>query len=1483
MVRPSLDIIAEEVLSQLERNENRLLEWGFIGGAINAPEEIKAILDAPPTTTLSEFLQATPVSPEAIIKNLEDRKLLFQLVGSRYRTRYAETIRLLYLLKQRFSPQDWRSGRNLVSHIKPHLSYRKYPLRDQSWADVESLLQAKHHPVLVRDVLYTLLQDGTMNLARFQVDAVLHLMSQSTSKADRGTVVGAGTGSGKTKAFYLPVFANVVELVSKHPDAYTKVIGIYPRVELLKDQFCEAISEMTKINALLQARNIRTLTIGSYYGDTPQKAIDVKEHQDRKWVEVGGNYVCPFFTCPECGSSMLWKGEDLQQEIANPTGRYERLFCQSDACTYKVDSQNVLLTRERMLKQPPDIIFTSTEMLNRKMTSGKENHLFGIRAIEMPHYVLLDEVHIYEGVTGAHVAYLLRRWRNMVGDHKDRGIQFVGLSATLSNPEAFFSQLTGLAENQVTYLTPSEQDLTIEGMEYNLVLRGDPFSSASLLSTSVQTSMLLARMLDPLDNDVSRGAMGSKLFGFTDKLDVINRWYHIEIDAEKRKILSKLRDPDLYSDVMASTFMEQSKLGQVWNVAKLLDKYSLRRPLDIEITSSQHKGVKESAKLVIATSTLEVGYNDTKVGAVIQHKAPRNLASFLQRKGRAGRIRGMRPWMVVVTSAYGRDRYAYDYPELLFQPILNDLSLPIRNTYIQRIQMAFTLMDWLTLKLADQNDKLDVRYLLTPKGSTANRYPRQYVIHLIHQILEGKDEEFRSFLRDSLRLSEVELTQILWSPPRSFYFELLPTLLNQLETNFKDVPEDEVALARFVPRALFSQLDLSELLLKIPNRTKPEFMPIQSALLEFAPGNVSKRFVHAQKTFEAHWIHNASGWIDTNGDQMKSVYIETVLCQGEEMAVVEPYAFNLTQIPKEVSDRSTGYPTWYVELTPSDEIGHSLVFPERSMLTPMFDRIRYYSSDQNQYVKVTRYTPQIKTELKYRESRQPSEAGRIEFQFEGKKAAIGFQRLSDAIRFDVLPIDVNAFFHHPQWEQLAILSKPAFYRYLLSQDPSITGSLNRFEIDWLMQITLSSVVATAVSRQNGLREALEEFKEKTEVIAIRTLQVIYQSTVTDVSDVDTQEDGKVYQKLQLAIRNASLMELFIKHFEAITGDIGHHPKIQQWLKETTITTIAACLQTAIGDLLPDVNTEDLTLDIEDHTIWFSEGESGGLGIINKVTGKLRNAPGMFEELFMQSLTSCQRHELASALSSTLSHFEDPIMASLFANLRKERHVEKQQQYLVQLQKELDKRGLSPKREFIVSLSSKLLRGQDQPETDALRKDLHELWHSEERRIRCKIDIQEFTVSCLGNPDIRAKVDQLLRVVESDEESRRKQQYFFIESLLFNDCHDSCPECLEVYSPFQPFLKPSRFMLQLMVQPTHETVIFEQNDWENIARMHLASGKRLRVITPSERRGPFQMALARLLHEPIEAQLEVFYPFVERVKNLGSEWHYDLQIREVAYV
>ena len=313
--------------------------------------------------------------------------------------------------------------------------------------------------------------------------------------------------------------------------------------------------------------------------------------------------------------------------------------------------------------------------------------------------MLLDEVHTYEGSTGAHVAHVLRRWRHARG----RSVHFVGLSATLRDPAGFFSTLTGLHDNQIMAIEPRADDLVFEGQEYLLALRADPTSGASVLSTSIQAAMLFQRALDPLDHAVSEGAFGQRLFAFTDDLDVVNRLYFDLLDAEgldswgrprPRASLAALRLPE--DDIPG-----RRAGGQSWEALQFLG-HSLRAPEAGSRSAARPRRTPGSIGRVdvVATASLEVGFDDDRVGAVLQHKSPRGAAAFLQRKGRAGRLRGMRPWTVVTLADGGRDRLAYQRYEDLFDPTLEARTLPVHSPTILRMQAVFALIDWLTHKVS---------------------------------------------------------------------------------------------------------------------------------------------------------------------------------------------------------------------------------------------------------------------------------------------------------------------------------------------------------------------------------------------------------------------------------------------------------------------------------------------------------------------------------------------------------------------------------------------------------------------------------------------------------------------------------------------------------------------------------------------------------------------------------------------------------------
>lgn len=417
----------EIALDALEELERPGLSWGFIDAYVTEDTLKAAIRSAfePKGITLD---------PDEAIGELEDSHLVRFWLNDNvrcYRSRFAELVRLIVRSRQLFDGRPWRSAPTLVSDYRLDISPRKYPKRDVGvdTALSEFLTDGLRLNSLQLDVWKRVLAIGNMsNLSRFQIDAFKRIFAAGT---DLGTIITAGTGSGKTLAFYLPALLKVIEKLSKSV-RFTKVLSIYPRNELLKDQLSEVYKLTRGINEAFRGTQRPVLRVAALFGPTPNSAFE-NSLKDKNWKRTREGYLCPFVRCPNCDSDMCWRHEDLTQ-------KHESLHCVE--CSFSSEPDELSLTRWSIKNRAPDLLFTTTEMLNQRMSDTEMRLVFGIgrRSEHKPSYILLDEVHTYLGTTGAQTALLLRRWQRMLG----QSVHWVGLSATLEGAQEFFSDLSGL-------------------------------------------------------------------------------------------------------------------------------------------------------------------------------------------------------------------------------------------------------------------------------------------------------------------------------------------------------------------------------------------------------------------------------------------------------------------------------------------------------------------------------------------------------------------------------------------------------------------------------------------------------------------------------------------------------------------------------------------------------------------------------------------------------------------------------------------------------------------------------------------------------------------------------------------------------------------------------------------------------------------------------------------------------------------------------
>jgi DEAD/DEAH box helicase domain-containing protein len=96
---------------------------------------------------------------------------------------------------------------------------------------------------------------------------------------------------------------------------------------------------------------------------------------------------------------------------------------------------NIITDREVLRKHPPDILLTNYKMLDFLMLRPEDQKLWKDTGPDSVRYVVLDELHTYDGAQGSDVACLLRRLRAKL-NLQAGSFCCIGTSATLAGDEA---------------------------------------------------------------------------------------------------------------------------------------------------------------------------------------------------------------------------------------------------------------------------------------------------------------------------------------------------------------------------------------------------------------------------------------------------------------------------------------------------------------------------------------------------------------------------------------------------------------------------------------------------------------------------------------------------------------------------------------------------------------------------------------------------------------------------------------------------------------------------------------------------------------------------------------------------------------------------------------------------------------------------------------------------------------------------------------
>jgi ATP-dependent Lhr-like helicase len=238
--------------------------------------------------------------------------------------------------------------------------------------------------------------------------------------------------------------------------------------------------------------------------------------------------------------------------------------------------------KNRAMRDAPDILLTTPESIEAMLISTRveRDAWFGnLRA------VIVDELHAFAGDDrGWHLRSILHR----LDQYAAKPLQRVGLSATVSNPEALLAWLGPMGPRQVV-------------------------GSASV-STDADVTIDHVESLDNAATVIARLHRGEKRLVFCDSR------------SSAEQLSSMLRAQEV------RTFVSHASL-------------SLSERLQAEAAFSQEKDC-----VIVATSTLELGIDVGDLDRVIQIDSPSSVSSFLQRMGRSGRRAGSRRSCLFLTT-----------------------------------------------------------------------------------------------------------------------------------------------------------------------------------------------------------------------------------------------------------------------------------------------------------------------------------------------------------------------------------------------------------------------------------------------------------------------------------------------------------------------------------------------------------------------------------------------------------------------------------------------------------------------------------------------------------------------------------------------------------------------------------------------------------------------------------------------------------------
>lgn len=282
--------------------------------------------------------------------------------------------------------------------------------------------------------------------------------------------------------------------------------------------------------------------------------------------------------------------------------------------------------KRRTIRKEAHFVFTNPDMLHRGILPF---HTSWQRFFSNLSYVVIDEVHVYRGVFGSHVANVIRRLKRIAGFY-GANPQFIMTSATIANPQEFTGRM-------------------IEAPVELIMKDGSPHGKRDYVLYNppvVQEELGIRRSaMDETVNlckDLLNRQLQTLIFGTSRKT--------VEFALKKLQQVFPQQEDQIFS--YRSGYLPQE-----------------RRQIERRIRDG-------SARVIVATNALELGIDIGGIDAVMMMGYPGTISAFRQQAGRSGR-KERDSLVVMVASGLPLDQFLLQHTDYLFaRPVEQALIQP---------------------------------------------------------------------------------------------------------------------------------------------------------------------------------------------------------------------------------------------------------------------------------------------------------------------------------------------------------------------------------------------------------------------------------------------------------------------------------------------------------------------------------------------------------------------------------------------------------------------------------------------------------------------------------------------------------------------------------------------------------------------------------------------------------------------------------------